>query len=111
MKPITHPLAIAHLEARAKFLSAYTKEADESEAVTRAAWEDAGYPLYANPPPNTVKVRVAVSVDENGVGCADCLGPNEEVSTAPPGERMTVLVAHVPLPEPAAEIVADVESD
>lgn len=48
MKPITHPLAIAYLEA----MRAHVLGASETAAVQELlAWTDAGCPLYADPTP------------------------------------------------------------
>lgn len=45
MKPITHPLAVAHLMAmRAHVLG----DGDEGAVATALAWADAGCPLYAD---------------------------------------------------------------
>lgn len=107
MKPITHPLAIAYLER-------WVTDAGHDQQF--AAWESAGYPLYADatePLPNTVRVRVLVNVATTGAwsaagGSNPDYDPTEGVDHAP-GDRLVWLVQDVPLPEPAAEIVAEIE--
>lgn len=85
--------------------------ATEQEAI--AAWNAA--PRATTPAPNTVRVRVAVSVAADGAwGAAGDSGWNDAEALAEichaPGDRPTWLTADVPLPEPAAEIAAEIES-
>lgn len=65
------------------------------------------------PPPNTVRVRVAVSVDEEGAwaaagGSSPDYDPMDDVEHDA-DRRLSWITADVPKPEPAAEIVARVE--
>ena len=77
------------------------------------AWRAAGCPIYADPSPNTVKVRVAVSVSPDGKWAAHGGSHNPEGALDhcehEDGDRASWITAHVPLPEPAAEIVGEVE--
>lgn len=115
-----HPLAIAYLETQAAYIAApLCNDAAECAAYVKAhtAWRDAGCPVHATlpteAPPGFIRVRIAVAV------CAD--GAWEASSAFTGGQRheqagdgldapyrTSYVTADVPLPEPAAEIVAEV---
>ena len=87
--------------------------ATEQEAI--AAWNAA--PRATAPTSNTVRVRVAVSVSAGGSWAA-CGGSGRDdrevldvICHDAYFDRLTWITADAPLPEPAAEIEADVESD
>ena len=112
MTPITHPLAIAYLDAEIAYLKAPRRgNSGKRLAAVRAydAWVGAGYPLRLDLPKNTVKVRIAVSVNDKGHGIARCVNPGESEPGRIGGDRLTFVTADVPLPEPAAEVVGSVE--
>ena len=99
-----HPLARAYLES---------VRHGPGDSATFLAWLGAGAPIDADPPPNTVKVRIAVAVDPRGLwNCNGWQGAADAQvveSLDADGDRVTWITAHVPLPEPAAEVAGEVE--
>ena len=86
--------------------------ARETEQEAIAAWNAA--PRVTAPTSNTVRVRVAVSVNSSGDWCAQ--GGNNwseddslDMIDHSIRDRLTWIVADVPKPEPAAEIEAEIE--
>lgn len=75
MKPITHPLAIAKLEAEAAAHEASLAESMvklDSEMATTRAWRNANCPLYADPTPlpaPALGMRVWRVVHDEHDGC------------------------------------------
>ena len=68
----------------------------------------------ATPLPNTVRARVAVSVSPDGTwgACGGSMfadGEVPDICQHEPGDRLVWLVRDIPLPEPAAEIEAEIE--
>lgn len=79
-----------------------------SDAI--AAWNAAPRLPRATTPPNTVRVRVAVETNKDGFTCVYWVGPQEEVDApSEPGNRITYASFNAFLPEPAAEIEAEIE--
>lgn len=75
-----------------------------------AAWNAAPRLPRATTPPNTVRVRVAVETNKDGFTCVYWVGPQEEVDApSEPGNRITYASFNAFLPEPAAEIEAEIE--
>lgn len=77
-----------------------------AEAIT--AWNAA--PRTTAPASNTVRVRVAVETNKDGFTCVYWVGPQEEVDApSEPGNRITYASFNAFLPEPPAEIEAEIE--
>jgi len=85
--------------------------ARETEQEAIAAWNAA--PRTTAPASNTVRVRIAVGVAADGAwNCCGWSGATDDELTenlALDGDRLTWITANVPLPEPAAEIEAEIE--
>lgn len=83
-----------------------------TEAECIAAWN--ATPRTTAPASNTVRVRVAVSVSADGTWSAagDSGWDDHEAASGAcfePGDRLVWLVRDIPLPDPAAEIEAEIE--
>ena len=80
--------------------------ATEQEAI--AAW-NAAPRKPTTPAPNTTPVRLAIETDRDGFAAVWWVGSHEEVTPLQPDRRVCTVVVNAPLPEPAAEIEAEIE--
>ena len=116
-----HPLALAFLKARAaQNLCDLADEAADritsaAEEHAYMAWAEAGSPVYAEPPPNTVRVRIAVSVSPDGRWAAKGGSSNNANALNDcdheAGDRASWITADCPMPEPATEIAGEVSGE
>ena len=115
-----HPLLVAYLDALDAHYATLDARALTRVRAAEVAWLRAGSPRYADPPPNTVKVRIAVVTRANGdynaagwavngVTGSDPSDVAEEGLDSPDPIRLTWVTAFVPLPEPAGEVEGEIE--